>query len=94
MSGDGIEGVDAGAHIGRRVCGIQKPDHIREEVLPWKLFRAQILTVGPYAVDDEAYGHPDEKKSGVPVVLFPRSGKKEIQHGEHDTVSQRSHMAG
>ena len=84
MGGDGIEGVDAGAHIGRRISGIQIPDQIREEILPWKLLRTQILTIGPYAVDDEAYGHSDEKKRGVPIVLVPRCGKEEIQHGDHD----------
>ena len=84
MGCDGVEGMNAGTYIGRRVSGIQVPHQIREEILPWKLIRTQILTIGPYAVDDEAYGHSDEKKRRVSIVLFPRRGKKEVQHGDRD----------
>ena len=78
--------MDTGNHIGIGVSRIDRPDHVRKEIIPWKDVRAQVLTVGKQDTENHTERKADDDAVHIQFKL-PRIFDHQI-----NTHSKQQHI--
>ena len=83
QGGQGADDVLRGEHIGGGVHRVEKAHHTAQEIVPWQLRRAQILTAGVQQEHHRGHGHGNAQEltvaaEGIHII------QKRIQVHAHD----------